>query len=127
MLKEWFKKQDEKFDTMLETYQNQLESIQRQSASIQRMTYQIRQLTENQSYIPQGPFSDDNLAEEEAEQNQESEVSFQEPILAKSMFDFYYSDFDSDEEAELFVSNVPIKIENEILYPQNEDLGVSIA
>ena len=82
ILKNWFKKQDEKLDTMLETYQNQLESIQRQSASIQRMTYQIRELTENHSYIPQGPFSDDTneafeyqafhddtLAEEEAEQN----------------------------------------------------------
>ena len=53
MLKDWFKKHNEKLDTLLEIFQNQFESIQRQSISIQRITYQTRQLTENQSYIPQ--------------------------------------------------------------------------
>ena len=38
---------------------------------------------------------------------------------AKSLFDFFYSDSDEDEETELFM---PTKIEDEILYPQNEDL-----
>ena len=104
------------------------------------MTDQIRQLTENQNYIPQWPFSDDTgeafeyqafhddtLAEDETKQNQQSEVSVQEPISAKSLFNFYYSDSDFDEEAELFVSIVPTKIEDGIMYPQNEDLGASIA
>ena len=52
---------------------------------------------------------------------------FRSPYQQSLCLIFYYSDSDSDEEAELFVSIVPIKIEDGILYPQNEDLGASIA
>ena len=109
--------------------------IQSNAESIQRMTDQIRQLTENQSYIPQEPFANDTdeafeyqafhdntLTEEEAEQYQQPEVSVQEPELTKSQFDFYYSDSNKDEEAELFVPTASTP-EDGILYPQNEDLG----
>ena len=102
---------------------------------IQRMTDQIRLLIENQSYIPQGVFSDDTdeafecqtfhddtLTEDEAEQYQESEVSVQKPKPAKSRFYFYYSDSDEDEETELFIPIEPTTDE-QTFNPQDEDLG----
>ena len=56
MLKDWFKKQDEKLDAMAEIFQSQNKD---QATTLQIITDQTRQLTENQSYIPQEAFSDD--------------------------------------------------------------------
>ena len=89
MLKNQFKKQDEKLDAMAEIFQSQNEN---QVATLQRITDQARQLTENLNYIPQRPFSndtdeafdyqtfhDDTLSQEEAEQYQQPRYQFRNP------------------------------------------------
>ena len=105
--------------------------IQSNAESIQRMTNQVRQLTDHLNHIYHGENSNntekafecpeihhDIITEDEAEQYQESEVSVQESAPTKSQFDFYYSESNEDEEAELFVPTAST-LEDVILYPQN--------
>ena len=60
--------------------------------------------------------------EDEADQYQQPEVPVHKPITSTSQIDFYYSDSDDDDEAELFVPTAPTT-DDQTYNPQNEDLG----